>query len=213
MAEPLVRLTRVTRVFGRDAARVTALHAFDGDVRENARIALVGPSGIGKSTLLALVAGLDAPSSGVVERPGLADFVPLRPAGIALAQQTPGLLPAMTVRENVMLAALLVGDSVSTAEHRTTDALARFAIAALAERLPAEISSGQASRVALARATAARPRLLIADEPTGTLDRAAADAALAALMTWCDDEGTALLVATHDPHVAGRFSTTWRLGW
>ncbi len=201
--EPLARLDHVTRRFG-------DLHAVDDisfDVLHGDRIALIGPSGSGKTTLLHLLAGLDAPTSGTIAWPALGPGR-LRPGPIAVVHQAPSLLPALDVSENVALPLLLAGESESAATRRAAEILARLGLANLATHLPDQLSGGQAQRVALARATVTRPRLLLADEPTGQLDRELAVVVMDALLDAVQDGG-ALVVSTHDPLVADRLSTRW----
>ena len=209
MADVLVRLRGVGRVYGSGPSAVVALREFDGEILRGDRIAVVGASGSGKSTLLHLIAGLDAPSSGTVDRPGLDPSRPLRPAQIAIVLQEPGLIAAMNVAENASLGVLLAGADQRRASTATHEALAQLGIGQLAERLPAELSEGQAQRVALARALAIGAPLVLADEPTGSLDRANADVVVDALLRAAGDG--ALVVATHDPLVAARFPKRWEL--
>src|SRR3981081_1079367 len=200
----LVEAHQLGRVYERGHARVVALASATCVVRPGERIAVVGPSGSGKSTLLHLLGGLDAPSSGTIAWPALGLRATLRPAHVAYVFQVPSLLPALSVVENVELP-LLLGDVDTTAARAAAlDALGRLHLSDLAERLPEELSGGQAQRVALARALASRPQLLLADEPTGQLDHATARQVLDALLASIAGLPTALVVATHDPAVFSR---------
>ena len=190
---------------------VVALHPTSCAVPASARIAMVGPSGSGKSTLLYLLAGLEGPSSGEVRWPAIGDRRALRPGPVAMVFQGPSLLAPLTVRENVALPLQLGGTSRHEVETRTVDALAAVGVEALADALPEELSGGQAQRVAVARAIAGSPRLILADEPTGQLDHAAAANVMDALIAAADVTGAALVVATHDPAVADRLGACWRL--
>ncbi|GIJ54145.1 ABC transporter ATP-binding protein [Virgisporangium aurantiacum] len=203
----------MTAVFtGVDLSRrfgtLTALHDVTCTVPSDARIAVTGPSGSGKSTLLHLVAGLDRPSGGTVAWPALAAHPRTLPGRVGVVFQAPSLLDVLDVRENVELPLLLGGRGVGTA---ADDALARLGLEHLAERLPHELSVGQAQRVAVARALAAGPQLLIADEPTAALDSATAAQVVDVLIAAADEASAALVVATHDPDVAGRFAERWRM--
>jgi ABC-type lipoprotein export system ATPase subunit len=199
MTEPLVRCDGAARTYGRGDTATVGLQPTDCEVLPGARIALVGPSGSGKSTLLHLMAGLDQPTRGSVTWPGLDE----RPAVVF---QGPSLLPPLTVRENVALPLILAGAADADARVRALEALERLGLAELADKLPEEISGGQAQRVAIARALAGAPRLLLADEPTGQLDGGTATAVVDALLDAADRAGAALVVATHDPVVAGRLA-------
>jgi ABC-type lipoprotein export system ATPase subunit len=194
------RCEGAARTFGSGAAATVALQPTDCEVRAGDRIALVGRSGSGKSTLVHLLAGLDAPTVGTVHRE--AD-----PVGIVF--QGPSLLDPLTVVENVELPLLLAGEDDARA--RALDALERLGLRDLAEKLPEEISGGQAQRVAVARAVAGEPRVILADEPTGQLDRASAAAVVEVLETAAAHTDAALVVATHDPAVAARLPERWAI--
>ena len=209
-AEPLVRCVNLARTFGRGRNAVVALHRATCTISAGQQIAMVGPSGSGKSTLLHLVAGLDAPTAGVIEWPAL-EGAPLRPGPVAVVFQAPSLLPPLDVTENVALPLLLAGVDQSSATAAARAALAALGLEAIGSSLPDEISGGQAQRVAVARALAGRPRLLLADEPTGQLDRATAVAVVDALIEAAHQSGAALVVATHDLDVASRLAIRWNV--
>jgi ABC-type lipoprotein export system ATPase subunit len=208
--QPLVRCVGAGRTYGSGAAGTVALQRTDCEVLAGARIALVGPSGSGKSTLLHLLAGLDEPTVGSVEWPGLGDRGQLRPGPVAVVFQGPSLLPPLTVLENVALPAVLDGASDTEARELAGTALALLELAELADKLAEEISGGQAQRVAVARAVAGQPRLILADEPTGQLDRAHGAALVDVLLAAADHTGAALVIATHDLTVAARLATRWQ---
>jgi putative ABC transport system ATP-binding protein len=203
--EPLARLDHVSRRFG----DLRAVDDVSFDVLHGDRIALIGPSGSGKTTLLHLLAGLDAPTTGSITWPALGPGR-LRPGPIAVVHQAPSLLPALDVTENVALPLLLAGESEPTATRRATESLARLGLANLRTHLPDQLSGGQAQRVALARAAVTRPRLLLADEPTGQVDRELAVVVVDALLDAVHDGG-AIVVSTHDPLVADRLATRWTM--
>jgi ABC-type lipoprotein export system ATPase subunit len=174
------------------------------------RIALVGPSGSGKSTLLNLMAGLDRPSSGRIAWPLLGAIGDLRPTKVACVFQMPSLLPALTVVENVELP-LLLGRSAGDCRRAALTALDLLGLGELSKKLPEELSGGQAQRVAVARAIAGEPRLLLADEPTSQLDQASADQLLDAMLAQFAGKATAIVIATHDIGVAARMDRLWRM--
>jgi ABC-type lipoprotein export system ATPase subunit len=209
--EPLVRCAGAARSYGRGAAATVALQPVDCAIPDGARLALVGPSGSGKSTLLHLIAGLDQPTIGEVSWPAIGDREQLRPGPIATIFQGPSLLPSLTIVENVALPLVLGGRSYADARTAALPALELVGLADVADRLPDEISGGQSQRAAIARALAGTPRLIVADEPTGQLDRANATAVVDVLLAAADRSSAALVVATHDPLVAGRLDDMWEL--
>jgi putative ABC transport system ATP-binding protein/lipoprotein-releasing system ATP-binding protein len=209
--EPLVRVEGAARTYGRGATATVALQPVDLVVEPGARIALVGPSGSGKSTLIHLMAGLDEPTSGSVSWPAIGSREALRPGPVAIIFQGPSLLPPLTVEENTALPLILAGRTDTEAHAAARDALALVDLSDVHDKLPEEISGGQAQRAAVARALAGEPRLLLADEPTGQLDRLNGAAVVDALLDAADHTGAALVVATHDPIVAERFSDVWEI--
>src|SRR4051812_9727573 len=211
MDERLVLAVDASRHYGTGPATVEALYAATCSVFPGDHIALTGPSGSGKSTLLHLLGGLDVPSSGSVTWPALGSREDLRPGQVIDVFQGPSLLPPLSVLENVRLPLLLRGLTDEEARHNAREALRLFGLDHLRDKLPEEISGGQAQRVAIARAVAVRPRLVLADEPTGQLDSATAIGVLDRFLAALDDIGAALLVATHDARVTERLETVWEL--
>jgi ABC-type lipoprotein export system ATPase subunit len=211
MSEPLVVAEELSRRFGEGATITQAVRRASCAVHAGERIALVGPSGSGKSTLLNLLAGLDSPTAGSIRWPALGRREELRPAKVAMVFQGPSLLLPLSVEENVMFPVLLQGESEQEAHLRALTALSEFGIADLRDKLPEEISAGQAQRTAIARAVASRPALLLADEPTGQLDSATAVEVLTALLEVVDTLGVAAVIATHDPRVAARLDVLWEM--
>lgn len=210
MDESLVEAIAVSRRFRQGDAELEALKPATFTIRTGDRIALVGPSGSGKSTLLHLIGDLDTPSTGTLRWPALGPRGTLRPQRIGLVFQAPSLIPTLSAVENVELPLRLVAGMARPRE-TALHALASVGIAAIADHLPDELSGGQAQRVALARALALRPRLVLADEPTGQLDQATAQQAMDALWQALAGTDAALVVSTHDPAVAQRFERTWRM--
>jgi putative ABC transport system ATP-binding protein/lipoprotein-releasing system ATP-binding protein len=208
---PLVVCAGVDRTYGRGSAATVALLPTDCEIRAGDGVALVGPSGSGKSTLLHLLAGLDRPTHGQISWPAIGTRDDLRPGRVAVIFQGPSLLPALTVAENVALPLVLDGTSDADARPRAGRALELLGLAELAAKLPEEISGGQAQRVAVARALAGRPSLILADEPTGQLDRTSGALVVDVLLAAADHAGAALVVATHDMAVAERLPTRWQM--
>lgn len=211
MDEPLVALEKVSRYYRRGSAELAALEDVTCQIETNTKVAVVGPSGSGKSTLLHLIAGLDSPTSGVVRWPGLGSRIELRPDQISLVFQMPCLLPTLTVVENVELCWLLSKRSEAEARPAARQILERLGLSSISNKLPAELSGGQMQRVAAARALVCQPRLILADEPTGQLDRSTAARLVEVLIESAADYGAALIVATHDLEVADRMETKWRM--
>jgi ABC-type lipoprotein export system ATPase subunit len=211
MDDAVVRAEDLVRVYGTGSRAVSAVSGATFSIEPGRRIALVGPSGSGKSTLLLLIAGLEKPTSGALAWPALGDPRDLRPGPIAIAFQGPSLLPPLNVIENVALPLLLEGRPQAEAMDAANVALELFDLGDVAGKLPEEISGGQAQRAGLARAIAGEPRLILADEPTGQLDHETAGRAMLTLLEAADASGAALVVATHDPAVAGTMDARWRI--
>jgi putative ABC transport system ATP-binding protein len=180
------------------------LHDVDLDLITGAQVALTGRSGSGKTTLLLILAGLLPPSQGTVTWPGL-DDVARRRSQIGMVFQAPSLMPELTALQNVVLPLRLRGMPQGQAEVDASRALSLVAATDLEQALPAHLSGGQQQRVAIARALAGNHRLVLADEPTGALDRGHAHEAVQALRTGVAAAGGALVLATHDPELAQMF--------
>lgn len=201
----------VSRVFHRGEVEVAAVRAASCQVEPGMQVAVTGPSGSGKSTLLHLLAGLDVPTDGAVTWPGLGGTPRERPGVVGVVFQGPSLIPALDAEENVAFPLLLNGLGEREALGRARAALARVRIGELGRRLPEELSGGQAQRVAVARVLVSCPRLILADEPTGQLDHHTGDRVMSVLLDAARDLGAALVVSTHDPRIARRLSSRWRM--
>jgi len=211
MPDVLAEATDVSRVFGDDDNRVVALQHATCKIVRGDRIALVGPSGSGKSTLLHLLAGLDEPTTGTISWPALGDESELRPTKVSFVFQAESLLAPLTVVENIEVPCLLGGSSADAARNDAIRLLADLDLNALAEKLPEEISGGQAQRAAVARSLVTRPALILADEPTGQLDHATARHLLDLFERRLEGTDAALVIATHDSSVAKRMKTQWTM--
>jgi putative ABC transport system ATP-binding protein/lipoprotein-releasing system ATP-binding protein len=211
VAEILVEAIGVSRGFGAGDNRVVAIERASCSIARGDRIALVGPSGSGKSTLLHILAGLDDPSTGTVRWPALGDPSTLRPAKVSFVFQSESLLAPLTVLENIEVPCLLTGSDALRAREDASLILAELELEALADKLPEEISGGQAQRAAVARSLVTRPALILADEPTGQLDHATARHLLDLLDRRLQGSDVALVIATHDPFVAGRMRIQWKM--
>lgn len=209
MTRALIEAQGVARRFGHGGTAVDALSPASFVIEAGDQIALIGPSGSGKSTLLNLIAGLDDPSSGTITWPGIGSRETLRPLAIGMIHQFSSLVPTLSVAENVALP-LRLGHRTGEAE-AIAEAIEAVGLAEFADRLPGELSGGQAQRAAIARSLAHRPQLLIGDEPTGQLDRATGQAVLDAVLSHAASWGGTILIATHDPGVAARMRTVWHI--
>jgi ABC-type lipoprotein export system ATPase subunit len=198
----LLRLEGVRKGFRRGREEVLALDGVDLCLDAGGFTALVGPSGSGKSTLLHLAGGLDKPDAGriLLEDRDLSSLsagerAQLRRRQVGFVFQFFHLIPTLTVTENVELPLVLDG---ARANGRVGDLLGRVGLSHRADHLPGELSGGEMQRAAIARALVAKPRLLLADEPTGNLDSATGSEILDVLCEQVAEEGTALLMVTHD---------------
>jgi ABC-type lipoprotein export system ATPase subunit len=211
MNDVLVQGHGLGRTYFRGRTPIVAIAHAEVVVRAGDRIAVVGPSGGGKSTLLQMMGGLDCPTEGEITWPALGERSFLRPRQIGYVFQTQSLLAPLTVLENIELPLLLANDRLDSARSRAREVLEQLALTPLAEKLPEELSGGQAQRVAVARAFVGRPRLILADEPTGQLDHPTANHLFDVLLGSLAGSDAALVVATHDTQIARRLSTQWRL--
>lgn len=209
MNEPYARMENVTRTYERNQSKINALTSVSCSVVAGDRIAVMGRSGSGKSSLLHLFGGLDVPTRGLVTWPSLGHRSELRPAKVGLIFQMPSLIAPLTVVENVEIPLLLQKYDALDARYQAMGLLERINMMALADKLPEELSGGQQQRVAVARALASRPKLLLADEPTGQLDATTAQHLMDVMLEALDGTDTALVLATHDPTIAARLNVTW----
>jgi putative ABC transport system ATP-binding protein len=207
MTTPRIELRQLTRRLPSGDRELTILDRIDLTVEPGEFVAVLGPSGSGKSTLLALMAGLDRPTSGEVRIDGSPiqslsedELALLRRHKIGFVFQSFQLLGNLTARENVLLPIELLGQSDPFA--RAGELLAAVGLAERGHHYPSQLSGGEQQRVALARAFAARPPILLADEPTGNLDGATGRRILELLTELRRSQGTTLVLVTHDPAVA-----------
>jgi putative ABC transport system ATP-binding protein len=215
----VVTFRQVTREYRTEGGAVLrALRGVTGEVAERTAVAVTGRSGSGKSTLLHLAAGIDAPTSGEVlllGRPlgALSDRerTRVRRDHVGLVFQFFHLLPHLTVEENVLVPALVAGDAPRPAAARARELLARVGLEARARDPVQKLSGGEMQRVALCRALLRRPKLLLADEPTGNLDEENGQRVMDLLLGLARDEGSAVLYVTHSRELAALADATWTL--
>nr|WP_206026674.1 ABC transporter ATP-binding protein [Rubrivivax benzoatilyticus] len=207
----MIRIQGLRKTYRRGEQDIPVLEGIDLDVHAGEFVALMGPSGSGKSTLLNLVAGIDQPSAGTIEIAGtdiatldegqLADW---RAANVGFIFQFYNLLPVLTAAENVELPLLLTNLTARERRERVAQALALVSLADRAGHYPNELSGGQQQRVAIARALVGDPTLIVADEPTGDLDRHTGEEVLSLLEQLVAELGKTIVMVTHDPKAAAR---------
>jgi putative ABC transport system ATP-binding protein len=205
----MLELRQVSKVYGQGAGEVRALTGVSLSVDPGAMVAVMGPSGSGKSTLLTIAGSLEEPTEGDVLIGGVALSAMSRSAKARLRRRTVGyvfqdfnLLPGLTAAENVALPLELDGMSARRARAAGLAALERLGLTGQAARYPDELSGGERQRVAIARATVGERRLLLADEPSGALDSANADAVMRLVHDACKNGGMAAVVVPHDAHLS-----------
>jgi len=215
---PLVRINNVHKYFSRGSERIDVLQGVNLEIPEGDFLALMGPSGSGKTTLLNLMGGLDQPSGGTLEVGGAnisslsgSQLSRWRSQHIGFVFQLYNLLPVLTAEKNVELPLLLTKLSKSERQKRVAIALRVVGLSDRARHYPRQLSGGQEQRVGIARAIVTDPMLLLADEPTGDLDRKAGDEILDLLQTLNREHGKTIVMVTHDPHAAERAKRTLHL--
>jgi putative ABC transport system ATP-binding protein len=209
MTDPIIAVRHLTKRVTDSSGTLTILHDIDFSLEARESAAIVGASGSGKSTLLSLIAGLDVPSEGTVVLDGIDLFTLDEDARAAVRAQRVGfvfqsfqLLPNLTALENVMLPLELLGRASARAE--ATAMLQRVGLGERLRHYPRVLSGGEQQRVALARAFVVRPAVLLADEPTGSLDFATGDTVMALMFEMNREAGTTLVLVTHDRGIAAR---------
>jgi lipoprotein-releasing system ATP-binding protein len=214
----VLSVTGLTRHFAQAGQRITVLNGVNLSLAGGEIVALLGPSGSGKSTLLQSVGLLESGWQGQVRIAGqpchglsAEAMTAMRRRSLGFVYQFHHLLPDFSAEENVQLAGMLGGASADAAMARARDLLARLGLAERLTHRPAQLSGGEQQRVAVARALANRPALVLADEPTGNLDEATANRVFAEFLALVKGEGAAALVATHNAALAARMDRTVRL--
>jgi putative ABC transport system ATP-binding protein len=209
--EQLIRLRGVTKTYERGGEVLTVLNKLDLDIEKGGFYALMGPSGSGKTTLLNLIGGLDQCESGEIVVDGEdiagmggADLASWRSVHVGFVFQGFNLIPVLTAQENVELPLLLTGLSRSERRKHAEVALALVGLSDRRSHRPSQLSGGQEQRVAIARAIVTDPMLIMADEPTGDLDRKSAGEVLDLLTKLNESHGKTILMVTHDPAAANR---------
>jgi putative ABC transport system ATP-binding protein len=213
-----VEVRSVVKTYRRDAEEVRVLDGLSLSIPDGSFVALMGPSGSGKTTLLNLIGGVDQPNSGDVEvsgtniaRMGGADLAKWRSASIGYIFQLYNLIPVLTALENVELPLLLHKMSSAERRKRAQTALDLVGLADRLKHYPRQLSGGQEQRVAIARALVSDPKVLLADEPTGDLDRKSGEEVLTLLERLNKEFHKTIIMVTHDPHASSRASRQYHL--
>ncbi|MEL7682725.1 ABC transporter ATP-binding protein [Citromicrobium bathyomarinum] len=216
--QPVVELRRVTRSFEQGGVRIDVLRGVDLKVMPGEIVALLGPSGSGKSTMLQAVGLLEGGFGGTIVIAGQAaeksdsqQRTALRREHLGFVYQFHHLLPDFNAVENVVLPQLVGGVPRAEAEKRAKDLLSALGLAERLEHRPSQLSGGEQQRVAVARALANQPKLVLADEPTGNLDEATSEKVLAQFLELVRGQGSAALVATHNERLAAKMDRVVRL--
>ncbi len=205
----IVEVRGLTKVYGSGETAVTALDHVDLSVEKGEFVAVMGPSGCGKSTLLNLVGGLDKPTSGqvLIDDVDIAtmsdsEVTRLRRRHLGFVFQFFNLIPVLTVVENAALPLTLDGMAQAAAKAKAAEWIEKVGLIGKGNSRPDQLSGGQQQRVAVARALVTEPALMLADEPTGNLDTKSADEIAELLKHAADEWGRAVVMVTHDPHIA-----------
>jgi putative ABC transport system ATP-binding protein len=211
VTETIVQIRNVSKTYRRDSNTVQVLQNISLDVPTGEFLGLMGPSGSGKTTLLNLIAGIDRPDSGSVSVAGTdvaklteSQLAKWRATNIGFVFQFYNLIPVLTAFENVELPLLLTSLSKSQRRAHVETALALVGLSDRMDHSPRQLSGGQEQRVAIARAIATDPQILVADEPTGDLDRKSAEEILTLLERLNREHKKTIVMVTHDPHAAER---------
>jgi putative ABC transport system ATP-binding protein len=218
MSEPIVQVRNVTKIYKRDTMDIPVLQSLSLDVPEGEFLALMGPSGSGKTTLLNLIAGIDRPTSGSISIAGSdisklseSDLAKWRSQHVGFVFQFYNLIPVLTAFENVELPLLLTHLSKAERKSHVETALALVGLGDRMKHYPKQLSGGQEQRVAIARAIVTDPTIIVADEPTGDLDRKSAEDVLDLLERLNQEFKKTIVMVTHDPQAAAKAHKTRHL--
>ena len=213
MKKPFIKAIGLTKRFIKGSQEILPVNALNFEVQTSEFVSLMGPSGSGKTTLLNLIAGIDSPTEGSLLIGGEAvhdmtreQLTYWRSKNVGYIFQLYHLMPVLTAFENVELPLLLTYMNKSERREKIESVLTQVGLADRADHFPRELSGGQEQRVAIARALVAEPSLIVADEPTGDLDRESADGILDLLQDLSKEQNKTIVMVTHDPKAAARAS-------
>lgn len=218
MSDRVLSVSELTRSFEQGGVTIDVLRGVDLDIGKGEIVSLLGPSGSGKSTMLQAVGLLEGGFGGSIEIDGVQVVemngdarTTVRREHMGFVYQFHHLLPDFSARENVVIPQLIYGTEADAAEARASELLDRLGLGHRLDHRPSALSGGEQQRVAVARALANRPALVLADEPTGNLDEATADVVLGEFLSLVREEGSAALIATHNERLAAKTDRMVRL--
>lgn len=218
MSDRVLSVRELTRSFEQGGVTIDVLRGVDLDIGKGEIVSLLGPSGSGKSTMLQAVGLLEGGFGGSIEIDGVQVVemngdarTTVRREHMGFVYQFHHLLPDFSARENVVIPQLIYGTEADAAEARASELLDRLGLGHRLDHRPSALSGGEQQRVAVARALANRPALVLADEPTGNLDEATADIVLGEFLSLVREEGSAALIATHNERLAAKTDRMVRL--
>ena len=213
----IIRTENITKSYTDDKIKLSVLKGISVDIKTGETVSVVGPSGAGKSTLLHIFGLMDKPTSGVVSIDGLDEDISekmlakYRNECIGFVFQFYNLLPEFSAIENIMMPAIIFGESRQNAKKKVQKLISEVELSSRSRHLPSELSGGEQQRIAIARALINSPKIFIADEPTGNLDKQTGENVIDLIMQLQTDYNFTLIAATHNESVAVRFSRTLKL--
>jgi len=212
-----IKTKNITKVYKVGKTNISVLKGITLDIKEGETISVVGPSGAGKSTLLHIIGLMDKPTTGTIYVEGITNtdnektLAKFRNESLGFIFQFYNLLPEFTAIENIMMPAMILGESESNIRKKSHDLISEIELAKRAEHLSSELSGGEQQRIAIARALINSPKILIADEPTGNLDRHTGESIINLMLKLQLNYKFTLIVATHNEEIAKKFSKTIKL--